>query len=183
MPTLYDLLLLVIEKVNKSVKTDTMILTNEQKAQVRANIDALGTDYVPPNQTAEQVGADPKGTALSVMSTHNAANDSHSDIRLLITNLTTRLNTIANSEDVDLDQLSEIVTYIKSNKSLIDGITTGKVNVADIINNLTTNVTDKPLSAGMGVVLKGLIDDINTTLANKPNLTETEIDNLAKLIV
>lgn len=182
MPTLYDLLLFLIEKVNKSVKTDTMILTDEQKTQVRANIDALGKDYVPPNQTAEQVGADPKGTASNAVTTHNSAVDSHGDIRLLIQTLTTRLDTLANSEDVDLDQLSEIVAYIKSNKNLIDGITTNKVNVTDIVNNLTTNVDNKPLSAGMGVVLKRFIDEINLALAKKPDLTESEIDTLAGLI-
>jgi hypothetical protein len=59
-----------------------------------------------------------------------------------------------------LDQLHEIVAYIKSNKSLIDAITTSKVNVSDIINNLTTNVVNKPLSAAQGVALKALIDAI-----------------------
>lgn len=56
--------------------------------------------------------------------------------------------------------MSEIVAYIKSNKSLIDGITTGKVSVSDIIDNLTTNVSNKPLSAKQGVALKALIDAI-----------------------
>lgn len=54
--------------------------------------------------------------------------------------------------------MSEIVAYIKSNKELIDGITTSKVNVSDIIDNLTTNVANKPLSAAQGVALKALID-------------------------
>lgn len=35
-----------------------------------------------------------------------------------------------------------------------------KVNLAEVINNLTTNSTDKPLSAAQGVVLKALIDAI-----------------------
>lgn len=180
--SLYDLLLIGIEKLNKSVKTDAMVLTTEQKTQVRANIDALGTDYVPPTQTAQQVGADPKGTADKSVSMHNAANDSHEDIRLLITNLTNRINTIANSEDTDLDQLSEIVAYIKNNKSLIDGITTNKVSVSDVINNLTTNVINKPLSAAQGVVLKASIDNMSSVLDNKPDLTESEIDTLFKLL-
>ena len=42
-----------------------------------------------------------------------------------------RLNTVANSDDVSLDQLAEIVAYIKSNKDLIDGITTSKVSQTD----------------------------------------------------
>lgn len=91
---------------------------------------------------------------------HNTAIDAHNDIRLLIENLTTHLNTLADSDDTTLDQMSEIVAYIKSNKNLIDSITTSKVNVSDIIDNLTTNVNNKPLSAAQGVALKMLIDAI-----------------------
>ena len=40
------------------------------------------------------------------------------------------------------------------------GALNGKVSVADIIDNLTTNVTNKPLSAAQGVALKALIDEI-----------------------
>ena len=91
---------------------------------------------------------------------HNTNTEAHNDIRELITGLTTRLNTLADSDDTTLDQMSEIVSYIKNNKSLIDGITTSKINVDDIINNLTTNASNKPLSAAQGVALKALIDAI-----------------------
>lgn len=104
------------------------------------------------------------GTANSVVSTHNTSASAHNDIRGLIDGLTTRLNTLADSDDTTLDQMSEIVAYIKSNKSLIDGITTSKVNVSDIVNNLTTNVTNKPLSAAQGVAIKGLIDTLQGEL-------------------
>ena len=107
---------------------------------------------------------EPKGTASSAVSSHNTNTTAHNDIRDLITGLTTRLNTLANSDDTTLDQLSEIVTYIKNNKSLIDGITTSKVNVSDIVNNLTTNVTNKPLSAAQGVAIKSLINDLQAEL-------------------
>lgn len=100
-------------------------------------------------------------TVDSKIGTHNTATEAHNDIRLLISTLTERLNTLANSDDTDLDTMKEIVAYIKSNKSLIDGITTTKINVADIIDNLTTNVAGKPLSAAQGVVLKGLIDALD----------------------
>lgn len=43
---------------------------------------------------------------------------------------------------------------------MIDGITTGKVSVTDIVDNLTTNASNKPLSAAQGVALKALIDGI-----------------------
>jgi hypothetical protein len=123
-------------------------------------VGALPNSYTPPNQTAEQVGADPKGTAAAAVSAHNTSNTAHNDIRLLIEGLTTRLNALANSTDTDLDQMAELVAYIKNNKSLIDGITTSKVSVADIVNNLTTNVANKPLSAAQGVALRALIDAI-----------------------
>lgn len=80
------------------------------------------------------------------------------DIRNSITELTIRLNALADSDDTTLDQLSEIVAYIKSNKDLISAITTDKVSIEDIIDNLTTNSTDKPLSAAQGMRLKELVD-------------------------
>ena len=116
---------------------------------------------------------------------HNTATDAHNDIRDLINGLTTRLNTLANSDDTTLDQMSEVVAYIKNNKTLIESITTNKVNVSDIINNLTTNVGNKPLSAAQGVVLKGLIDAVSGNLANyqpKGNYAlESNLPEYAKL--
>ncbi|MGN1193818.1 MAG: hypothetical protein ACI4S0_14195 [Dorea sp.] len=113
-------------------------------------------------KSASDIGADASGTADSKVSEHNVATDAHNDIRMLIEGLTTRLNALADSDDTTLDQMSEVVAYIKSNKSLIDAITTSKINVSDIIDNLTTNVSNKPLSAAQGVKLKELIDAIAT---------------------
>ena len=98
------------------------------------------------------------------VNSHNTSTSSHSDIRDLISGLTTRLNTLANSDDTTLDQMSEIVAYIKNNKSLIDGVTTSKVNVSDIVNNLTTSSDNKPLSAAQGVAIKALIDSLQEEL-------------------
>lgn len=103
-------------------------------------------------------------TVDNKISTHNTNTSAHNDIRELISGLTTRLNTLANSDDTTLDQMSEIVAYIKNNKSLIDGVTTSKVNVSDIINNLTTNVANKPLSAAQGIAIKSLIDALQEDL-------------------
>lgn len=128
-----------------------------------------------PGYTASEVGADPSGTASSQVSAHNTGADTHSDIRLLIQGLTERLNALADSDDTTLDQLSEVVAYIKSNRSLIEDITTSKVSVADIIDNLTTNAANKPLSAAQGVAIKALIDAITipTALPNPNALTFT----------
>ena len=99
-------------------------------------------------------------TLAQEIASHNTSSTSHNDIRLLVEGLENRLSALADSDDSTLDQLSEIVAYIKSNKSLIDAITTNKVSVSDIIDNLTTNSATKPLSAAQGVVLKSLIDAI-----------------------
>ena len=114
-------------------------------------------------------------TSESKVAAHNSGTDTHSDIRGLIQGLTDRLNALADSDDTTLDQLSEVVAYIKSNRELIAAITTEKVSVADIIDNLTTNVSNKPLSAAQGVALKALIDAISIpdALPNPNALTFT----------
>ena len=111
-------------------------------------------------KTASDVGADASGTAENKVSAHNTATDAHNDIRLLVQGLTERFNALADSDDETLDQMSEIVPYIKYNRSLINGIDTNKVDISDIINNLKSNNTNKPLSAKQGRVLKSLIDGI-----------------------
>lgn len=124
------------------------------------DVGALPNTYTPPNQTAAQVGADPAGTAESKVSAHNTKNDAHNDIRLELQAINAKLTAFFDSDNQTLDELSEIVAYITNNKDLIDAITTSKVSVSDIIDNLTTNVSNKPLSAAQGVALKALIDAI-----------------------
>lgn len=122
-------------------------------------------------------GKELKGVAEKTAETHNVSVSAHEDIRNLVSDLTRRLNAVADSDDIELDQLSEIVSYIKSNKTLIEGITTSKVSISDIVDNLTTNSSDRPLSAKQGQVLRVLVesklgvddivDDLTTTSINK----------------
>ena len=121
----------------------------------------------------EIIGSGGGGTSDFAINNHNADNAAHQDIRLLITELSNRFNAVLDSEDVDLDQLSELVECIKSNRSLIEQVTTNKVNVTDIINNLSTNATNKPLSAAQGVELKKLIDALQTSSGNIKVPTKT----------
>lgn len=113
-----------------------------------------------------------KAEVAAAVSEHNTSQTSHNDIRLLIEGLTSRLNALANSDDTTLDQMAEVVAYIKANRDLIDQITTGKVSVSDIVDNLTTNVGNKPLSAAQGVALKALIDAI--TVPTKTSQLEND---------
>ena len=122
--------------------------------------------------SASDVGADPAGTANTAVANHNVDTAAHNDIRLLISGLSDRLNALADSDDTTLDQMSELVAYIKANRDLIEQITTGKVSVSDIIDNLTTNVSNKPLSAAQGVVLKSLIDSLSSSKLDSTALTE-----------
>lgn len=138
------------EYVTESELNDKGYLTEHQ------SLDGYATE----NYVDNKISAIPTPDVSGQINTHNTNTSAHNDIRLLVEGLTTRLNTLANSDDTTLDQMSEVVAYIKNNKNLIDGITTSKVNVADIINNLTTNVSNKPLSAAQGVALKALIDAI-----------------------
>lgn len=113
------------------------------------------------------------GNSLPV--TSNAVSAAVEAIRVSLQQLAARLDALADSDDTTLDQLSEIVAYIKDNKSLIDQITSGKVSVSDIVNNLTSTETNKPLSANQGRALKALIDAISipTNLPNPYALTFT----------
>lgn len=103
----------------------------------------------------------------SALSTHNTSNTSHADLRDLIKNLSTKLNALADSDDETLDQLSEIVSYIKNNKDLIDGITTSKVSITDIIDNIdslqSNTVSGKIVDA---LIIKEVLESLNTNISN-----------------
>ena len=173
-----------------AVEYQPQTLSDDKKQQARTNIGAASFDEIPSKtsdlqndsgfltehqdlsgyalksevpKSASDVGADASGTAESKVSEHNVSDTAHNDIRLLLQGLIERLNALADSDDETLDQMSEVVAYIKSNKSLIDAITTSKINVSDIIDNLTTNVSNKPLSAAQGVALKTMIEEMGST--------------------
>lgn len=81
----------------------------------------------------------------------------------LLKDLVDNLFNLLTSDDTDLDELQEIVTYIKANKADLELLGTNKVNYSDIIDNLTTANPALPLSAKQGKVLN---DDI-VALDNK----------------
>lgn len=124
-----------------------------------------GADVTTEASILEALGYSP--ASASDLTAHYTDASAHTDIRTLISGLSERLNSIADSDDVTLDQLSEIVAYIKANKSLIDSITTSKVSVSDIVDNLTTSISTKPLSAAQGVILNSLIGNKVDIVAGK----------------
>ena len=139
---------------------------NQKAESAESNSKTAAQGYANTAETNAKSYADQKIAEIPTpdvsgqIGTHNTNTSAHNDIRLLISGLTERLNALANSDDTTLDQMAEVVAYIKSNRDLISQITTNKVNVADIVNDLATNVSNKPLSAAQGVELKALIDAI-----------------------
>lgn len=98
------------------------------------------------------------------ISSHNTLASAHNDIRLLISDLSTKLNNFLDVDDTTTDQLSEVLQLINNNKGTLESLTTTKINVSDIVNDLTTASASKVLSANQGAILKGLIDTLQEEL-------------------
>ena len=106
------------------------------------------------------------------INTHNSSSEAHNDIRGLISNLATKVNNFLNVNDEDADQLSEILELINNNKGTLESLTSSKVNISDIVDNLTTSSATKVLSAKQGVALKGLINTLTTEVNKKASSTD-----------
>lgn len=145
----------VIELENDLIAGSTIV----GKASKDANGDIIPETYLKKAQIVNNVTSDSSTDPLS------AAQGKY------LKGLIDAINTLLASDDTTLDELQEVVSYIKTNRDLITAITTSKVNVSDIIDALNSTATNKPLSANQGKVLKGLIDAIHTTLT--PTITET----------
>jgi vacuolar-type H+-ATPase subunit F/Vma7 len=74
------------------------------------------------------------------------------------------------SDDGIMNRLVELVTQINENKGTIDGLLRDKVNISDIVNDLSSGGANKVLSAEQGKALKVLIDalqeNLNTQIAS-----------------
>ena len=157
--------------------TSTEKTTWNNKSNFDGNYNSLTNRPTIPTKTSQLINDSEYLTQHQDISgkldkTHNTSVTAHSDIRELIDGLSSRLNALADSDGDTLDQISEMVAYIENNKNLIDSITTNKINISDIVDNLTTSVADKPLSAKQGVQLKALIDTLTTELNTKANKSE-----------
>ena len=64
------------------------------------DIGALPNTYMPPDQTAEQVGADPAGTAEMAMGKHNTSAEAHSDIRMKLQTLEALADIMVRTKDI-----------------------------------------------------------------------------------
>lgn len=67
-------------------------------------------------------------------------------------------------------KLSYTANDINEKLGKIDNLD-NKINVSDIIDNLITNITTKPLSAAQGVAIKNLLDILQQTKLDASELT------------
>ena len=125
----------VVQLTNSA--TSTSYTTAATPAAVKAAYD-LANSKQSPATTLSGYGITNAYTKTEVDNICDAADEAntnaHNEIKSSISNLTTRLNTLADSDDTTLDQMSEVVAYIKTNKDLIDAITTTKAD-ADHTHN------------------------------------------------
>ena len=156
--------MLTIPSEAADVRADPVGTAESKTAALRQEVNGKLADY------------DKSAAVNNKISSHNTSTESHEDLRLELKRLADRLNAALNSDDTSLDDLKEIVAYIKSNKTLIDGITSSKVNVTDIVNNLTTNSANVPLSAAQGVALKLLIDSLEDVVEGKVTAEQVAAD-------
>ena len=73
-----------------------------------------------------------------------------------------------------LDRLAEVFAFLTGHDDdeTLDGILAGKVSIADLVDALDSQVTNKALTANQGYVLKGLIDSLTTTVNAKANAAD-----------
>lgn len=127
----------------------------------RSDLDALTGSISTASQRA--IAADQKAQqaieeAGSIIGTLRDGVDPAGDTLAKLYDHLQTILTILHSDDVTLDTVQEIVAFIKSNKTIIDAIATSKVGISDIVDDLLSTATNKPLSANQGRALKSLID-------------------------
>ncbi len=124
---LVDSALKKIEQKNES--QDNLLATKESlNSEISRAIGKENEIIQNLNSEIARANASEDGLSNNIANETNRAIMAESSINESISELIVRLNTLADGDDTTLDQLSEIVTYIKNNKSLIDNITTAKVD-------------------------------------------------------
>ncbi len=118
-------------------------------------------------------GLDVDGKIADAIYSHTTNPEAHQDIRIVLQQLYDQVNHFLDVDDTTRDQLSELLVLIEDNIEDIEQITVDKVKYSDIIDNLETNLANKALSAAQGVVIKGLIDGLNTSVTALGTRTTT----------
>ena len=111
----------------------------EIKEKFNALIDELVIKFEAVAVETEKAEQNANDFAGTLVASHNTAIDAHADIRAIISEVLRRLNAIADSDDVTLDQFSEIISYIKDNREIIEVIMQNKANADDVYTRETVD--------------------------------------------
>ena len=73
-----------------------------------------------------------------------------------------------------IDRLAEVFAFLTGHDDdeTLDAILATKVSIADLVDNLTSELSNRALTAKQGYVLKGLIDALTTTVGTKANSSD-----------
>lgn len=131
---------------------------------------------VDPTLSKSGAAADAKATSDAIangirssIDTHNTNQEAHNDIRIALQELSAQVSHFLDVDDTKRDQLSELLALIDENIDNIENLVAGYVKYTDIIDNLETSLSDRPLSAKQGVVLKALIEEVRAQIGTALN--------------
>ena len=113
--------------------------------------------------------------------TSDLINDGEDGIPFLLDSDLNRSNNISSGSTEDLATSLAVKTVndkVNDNSSDIDNLENSKVEITDIVDNLTSTATNRTLSANQGKMLKELIDNINTLIASD----DTTLDEIQELV-
>ena len=119
--------------------TKTEIATTRTEVNTAKNeVIAIKSEVSDIKDATDEIKTDVISIANNInnsISEHNESTTAHPDIRSLISSLTNKLETFLDTDDESLDQISELITFIQNNRTLIEGITTSKVDKNQGIEN------------------------------------------------
>ena len=78
------------------------------------------------------------------------------------------------SANTSIDRLAEVFAFltVQDDDETLDAILATKVSIADLVDNLTSELANRALTAKQGKVLKDLIDTLTTTVGTKANSSD-----------
>jgi hypothetical protein len=165
----------LIKKIEIPAGTDIFILDLEAESVARQQADE-----------ALQSGKENVGVAAGLVATEATARQTADNtLAQTVSDLSSALTVVQNWKsamtDADSDSvintLTELLDLAKNVPEGADlaALLAEKVSKSDIVNNLTSVLTNVPLSAYQGNVLKGLIDTLTTNLSNHTGDTAIHI--------
>ena len=153
MTSKYDSKIAEVEAKHASDKASMESSHNQDVADINQSIAGLDSKY---QGKVDALIAVDEANAQALES-HNNDTSAHSYIQGLISELDERLDAFLGDGDAAA-ALSDLLEYLQNNGDLIESLDTNKINYSDIVDNLTTVATDKPLSANQGVQLAASIE-------------------------